>query len=438
MLHCLGTEGQRLFYTLPDQGTTFDEAMAALQKHFVPKVNVVACRHTFRQRVLRADETVTQYVAALRALAAPCAFGEMESEMLRDQLIANASLTAVKDKLLLEDDLTLEKAITIACQVEAAVKNSSLLCNSTATAMKSVQAISMDTKYGRGGKGARSTKQSQVAQRRSEDRKQTTTGHQHRQCFRCGSDKHLANYKNCPAAKVTCRHCRKRGHFARVCKAAVSEVREVVVPDVTVLCVENVKKSVTANDKITCEVNIEAPRGHKHKLQLVVDTGASVSILPEDLYKKHFSQCTLSNPEIKLVTYAKENLPVIGCLSALVGVSENDNVVPATFYVVTAGSPLLGLDLIRRLNLNIVSGKVKNIDDECGISAAPLHMTQDCTSPMYTLSPVSATHLGCVKGFIHKVQVNSTVTPVRQKLRRLPLSIRKEVSTELNRLLTRA
>ncbi len=52
LLHCLGTEGQRLFYTLPDTGTTFEEAMTALQKHFVPKVNVVACRHTFRQRAV--------------------------------------------------------------------------------------------------------------------------------------------------------------------------------------------------------------------------------------------------------------------------------------------------------------------------------------------------------------------------------------------------
>lgn len=151
LLHCLGTEGQRLFYTLPDQGNTFDEAMTALKKHFVPKVNVVACRHTFRQRVQRADETITQYVAALRALSAPCTFGQMESKMLRDQLIANAALSAVRDKLLLEEDLTLEKAITIACQVEAAVKNSSLLCHSTVNATNSVQAISMNTKYAKRG-----------------------------------------------------------------------------------------------------------------------------------------------------------------------------------------------------------------------------------------------------------------------------------------------
>lgn len=97
LLHCLGTEVQCFVFTLPDQGTTFDEAMTVLQKPFVPKVNVIACRHTFRQRVQRANETITQYIAALRALAAPYAFGQMESEMLRDQLIANVSLSAVKD-----------------------------------------------------------------------------------------------------------------------------------------------------------------------------------------------------------------------------------------------------------------------------------------------------------------------------------------------------
>ncbi|ROL51121.1 Retrovirus-related Pol polyprotein from transposon 17.6 [Anabarilius grahami] len=280
----------------------------------------------------------------------------------------------------------------------------------------------MDTKYGRKGKGARSTKQSHPAQRRSEDRKQTATSQQRQQCFRCGSEKHLANDKNCPAVKVACRLCGKKGHFAKVCKAAVSEVREVVVPDVTVLCVDNIKQSTLANDKITCEVNIEAPGGNKHMLQLVVDTGASVSILPEAVYKKHFSQCTSTKPNIKLVTYAKENLPVVGCLSALVGVSANDNLVSATFYVVAAGSPLLGLDLIRLLNLDIVSGKVKPIDNGCEISPAPSQTAEHSTSPVYTVSPVSATHLG--------------LTPVRQKLRRLPLSIRKEVSTELNRLLT--
>lgn len=60
LLHCFGPEGHSLFYTLPDQGTTYDEAMVAIEKHFVLKGNVVASRHTFRQRTQRADKTASQ------------------------------------------------------------------------------------------------------------------------------------------------------------------------------------------------------------------------------------------------------------------------------------------------------------------------------------------------------------------------------------------
>lgn len=122
LLHCLGPEGQRLLYTLPEQGTAHEVSMTTLEKHFVPN-NVVACRHTCRQCVEHTDETASQYVAALRTLATLCGFGKTESEMIR----SNTYLSAVKDKLLLEDNLTLDKAQTIAGHVEDAFKNAALL-----------------------------------------------------------------------------------------------------------------------------------------------------------------------------------------------------------------------------------------------------------------------------------------------------------------------
>ncbi len=51
----------------------------------------------------------------------------------------------------------------------------------------------------------------------------------------------------------------------------------------------------------------------------------------------------------------------------------------------TAGSPLLGLDLIRLQNLDIVSGKLKQIDHEGEI--APLQTTEHFTSP---IEPIDA------------------------------------------------
>lgn len=42
------------------------------------------------------------------------------------------------------------------------------------------------------------------------------TPSQFRSCFRCGSDKHLANPSQCPAAKAQCKSCNKRGYFVHV------------------------------------------------------------------------------------------------------------------------------------------------------------------------------------------------------------------------------
>lgn len=95
----------------------------------------------------------------------------------------------------------------------------------------------------------------------------------------------MANEKNCPAASVECNNCGKKGHFAKVCKSAVSEMREVEVPELEVLCVDGTKPVAAADDKIMCTVCIEAPKGNSHTLQLIVDTGASVSILRETMYK---------------------------------------------------------------------------------------------------------------------------------------------------------
>jgi len=39
LLHCLGTEAQRIFYTLPNTSTTYASALMALRTHFVQQVN---------------------------------------------------------------------------------------------------------------------------------------------------------------------------------------------------------------------------------------------------------------------------------------------------------------------------------------------------------------------------------------------------------------
>lgn len=75
-------------------------------------------------------------------------------------------------------------------------------------------------------------------------------------CFRCCSDKHLANSSECPAAKVQCKSCCKRGHFAWVrCSMPSSDVHELKLPDFTILYLEN---STYSPKRLLCNVSISS------------------------------------------------------------------------------------------------------------------------------------------------------------------------------------
>ena len=62
LLHCLGTEGQRIFHTLPQDGIKIDDeydvAVQVFNRHFQPKLNVVAERYKFRTRSQLSGESV--------------------------------------------------------------------------------------------------------------------------------------------------------------------------------------------------------------------------------------------------------------------------------------------------------------------------------------------------------------------------------------------
>ena len=87
LIHSRGTEGRRLFYTLPVDGDTYSAVLGALTVFFMPKVNVVFERYKFRQRAQRPGESTAQFVAALREIAVYCEFSDLSDEMIRDQLM---------------------------------------------------------------------------------------------------------------------------------------------------------------------------------------------------------------------------------------------------------------------------------------------------------------------------------------------------------------
>ncbi len=54
LLHCLGTEGHKLFYTLPNQVDSIEDAIV----HFSSRRNIMSEHHAFVKRVQGPGETI--------------------------------------------------------------------------------------------------------------------------------------------------------------------------------------------------------------------------------------------------------------------------------------------------------------------------------------------------------------------------------------------
>ena len=232
-------------------------------------------------------------------------------------------------------------------------------------------------------------------------------------CGNCGSRSHASRAQNCPARGQTCRNCGKQNHFAAVCRSAPADPRDhhgsqpgpTIIHNVTAGAVPFKSCSVYLND--VCS-------------RLLVDTGAAWSLLNIDTYNNFFSSLPLSAPTTALYGYGGTGIDLVGSLQ--LSVRYGTKTVPSfAFQVARCGANLMGLDLFTALGFSLL---------DTGGSAI---MT--VTTLWQQKWPSLFNGLGCLSAFAHQPLLNTSVKPVIQPLRRIPLALRDGVSAELQLLL---
>ncbi|KAL5503306.1 hypothetical protein EMCRGX_G010234 [Ephydatia muelleri] len=89
------------------------------EAYFVKKRNVIYERAKFNLRKQEDGEPVDDFVTSLYSLAQYCNFGDLHDEMIRDRLVVGLRDANLSEKLQLDSELTLEKAIAMARQSES-------------------------------------------------------------------------------------------------------------------------------------------------------------------------------------------------------------------------------------------------------------------------------------------------------------------------------
>ncbi|XP_042146943.1 uncharacterized protein LOC121836189 [Ixodes scapularis] len=372
LLQCLGVEGRRVFRTLvpepaaapappitaaatgsaPEKTTSkggepddYTDALRLLERHFTNTLNVLVERRRFMLRRQRQEEPIRAYVSALRQLASTCDFGDFLEAALRDKVVDGVRSVELRQKLLMKgSQLTLGQAMDILQTFEQAAEGARVYEEGRDAAM--VQQV--ERARNRSGTGVSGS--STVPDRR---------------CYRCGASGHLASARECRARDKRCSRCHKVGHFQAVCRST-GQARVQAVQD-TDGNEELGVLTVTRNERTTLIVDVCV---EGEVIQLVVDTGSSVSILPATIYQEKFARrFALAPATVTLRDFSQQRIPVLGCFVAQAargGVSSN-----IRFYVVSRGMALLGLDAVQQLRLHIDGASLACLQTTAGPQPLP-------------------------------------------------------------------
>ncbi|UYV82065.1 hypothetical protein LAZ67_21000644 [Cordylochernes scorpioides] len=317
----------------------YETVVKKFEEHFIGKRNVIFERAQFNRRYQQDGEAVEEYIRVLHKMAEKCNYGSLKEEMIRDRIVVGVKNLQLSEKLQLEPNLTLERAIQAACQTEC-VKQQQTILRSTTTQAANVDQVyekklpprRFNSTFGKGDASKKSKFQKWSKPEKSG-------------CIRCGASK-FHPYKDCPAKEVKCHKCKKVGHFAKVCYNKT--VGQVTQGDNYHFVGNIYENGQNSNDwKVYVKVD-------KIKILFKMDTGADVNIIPQEIYFKNFAHKKLCKPDIQLLGPRQVKLHVIGKFTALI---EKDGrsipgeifVVPQLMQPLLSGKASESLNLIKRL-----------------------------------------------------------------------------------------
>ena len=172
------------------------------------------------------------------------------------------------------------------------------------------------------------------------------TGH----CFSCGG-KH--ERKSCKFRDAECHHCHKTGHIKKVCRARQADK---VAASVTIKPLDETDEdenyttlAVGRSDHLYHTISV----GDRSKA-FIIDTGSPVSFLARSELSEWLPDRNVLEPtKATIAGVTGHNLKVLGEVR-VEAMDAGQRTVPVNFLVTDRGPPVLGLDGLRALGVDIV------------------------------------------------------------------------------------
>ncbi|KAK9692521.1 RNase H-like domain found in reverse transcriptase [Popillia japonica] len=394
------------------EGESALEYLTALQR--------LATTCKFLQRKQHEGESALEYLTALQRLATTCKFGDYLKKALRNQFVFGLRAQNIQSRLLEQRNLTLERATEIAVGMETSARDAAQLHSGNASGNVNSVSLKMSNKKQHSPQNVGTSK--------------VNVNSKNLKCFRCGSPKHLANSFRCGSPKhlankcdkqnLTCHKCKRKGHLSKVCIKSTGKVEQ--IEEICIIQAEHLQY----RQKFTLSLKVE-----NVKLHFEIDSGAAVTLLSFADFKRYFPKLQLRDTDIKLSTYCRNTLNVMGFTTVTV---EYKNIVKElNMYIIDIDKPpLLGREWLRQLQINLnnvlsveqINSRLDNLLDKYSALFS---------KDMGKIKGLQANlKLKKDKGLQANLKLKKDVQPFYIKARKVPHALLPKVDAELLRLET--
>ena len=379
-----------------------DKVLEKFEQYCNPRKNVVFERHQFWQTTQKDSETVDQFVTRLKNKVKSCEYPPPVDDMLRDKFVFSIRDLQVKERLLREEKLTLEKAISMARSSEASKEQIKVM------GPKEQNIENPTVNEIRAGGGDRQKKN-------PSRRPRPGSGSQKGKCTFCGSSH---SWGCCPAFGKICDYCKKKDHFANVCRKRLRDFGGKTVHAVT-----ESEGSDNEADLLTfaVESNDECPSQDEWHVSLKIadtnltfkiDSGADCNVISKSLLDrlpvdpKQSRHC-----KAKLKVYDGRRITPSGKVSLTCEYRGKFTVMD--FILVEQDLPSI-LGLKSCLDLGLIK-RIYRLEEE-NLESEYADVFEG---------------LGEITGVQHKIQIDPNTTPVVHPPCRVPVALRKPLKEEL-------
>ena len=249
-----------------------------------------------------------------------------------------------------------------------------------------------------------------------------------KECLSCGKSGHLRS--KCKCNDFFCHFCGKTGHLGAACTKGKSKIHQIEqnspqAPE-SGFSVDNFSVSLfnfRSNRGIELLVEING-----QSILMESDTGAGLSLISLETYKKHFSDLPLESSATVLKTYTGHPVPVSGKIT--VNVQYKDQRATLSLSVVEGSGP----SLFERNWLSHIKLEWQNLFSIRSDNSLSDSTQKRLSKAIQKFPSVFKPGLGTIKGITAKLELKDGAKPKFCKFRPVPYALQESVEAEYDRL----